>query len=143
MIIIVTVTVIEIVMVIVIVIVTVIIMIIAVIVIVIVMVKVIVIVIAIVIVIVIMIAIVIVIVIVIVLLTHSLSPYHLEVALAARLIISLCPFQRAFPAVVCTQKIGTVVPQLVPIPISTPCAAGRSCTGRGSCSCAEFVFRWW
>ena len=28
----------------------------------------------------------------------------------------------AFPAVVCTQKIGTVVPQLVPIPISTPCA---------------------
>ena len=52
-------------------------------------------------------------------LTHSLSPYRLEVALAARLIIGLCPFPRAFPAAVCTQKIGTVVPQLAPIPIST------------------------
>ena len=41
-------------------------------------------------------------------LTHSPAPYHLEVALAARLIISLCPFPRALPAVVCTQKIGTV-----------------------------------
>ena len=49
-------------------------------------------------------------------LTHSLSPYHLEVALAARLIIGLCPFPRASPAVGCTQKIGTDVPQLVPIP---------------------------
>ena len=81
-------------------------------------------------------------------LTHSLSPYHLEVALAARLIISLCPFPRAFPAVVCTQKIRTVVPQLVPIPTSTSCTTGStSCTtgssrtGASSCSCAKFVFR--
>ena len=76
-------------------------------------------------------------------LTHSLSPYHLEVALAARLRISLCPFSRAFPAVVCTQKIGTVVPQLVPFPISTPCTTGSTCTGSGCSSRVGFVFRWW
>ena len=75
-------------------------------------------------------------------LTHSLAPYHLEVALAARLIISLCPFPRAFPAVVCTQKIGTVVPKLVPFPLSTPSTSGRTCACRGCSGCARFVFKW-
>ena len=75
-------------------------------------------------------------------LTHSLAPYHLEVALAARLIISLCPFPRAFPAVVCIQKIGTDVPKLVPFPLSTSSTTGRTCACKGCSGCARFVFKW-
>ena len=64
----------------------------------------------------------------------------MEVALAARLIIGLCPFPRAFPAVVCTQKIGTVVLQLVPIPIITSCTVGSSCASVSSCAGAKLAF---